>query len=432
MTHLNFLRDGWLDGGHEDEAASLARLKITVGDAVVTRAFSKRGGGETQSLNIPMLPLANYIARQWWSLLYEPSRLHNDPEFAARHRLDLPMHGYVFPALALCSAGGRAVLVDWAPLENEHSPLRFLTEPPPEPVQVARDGVEPVLMDVVESTLERLSVQSRGRERLAEDWRRIRESLAKPEQAAYCMAAGRLGVDPYDPEAPNIVELANGLSEELFSDVSDAVGISRVREATTWTRDVESRLASRAKIDVAAFGEPPQDDLGKSPGEIGNRAAVELRLRLGLNALAPASARELFGRGNIELSDDGPLPITGLVYRENEVAYIGAVARTARQRFFRAFAATYIAWSSNPGDRRAGTTAYTRRQQSSRAFAAEMVAPQQYLLARARDGAFTEEDIEEEAGRLIAPYDTVMWQAQRAGVELWGVERPTQRRNIFF
>jgi len=116
MTELDFNRDGWIDGSLEDagERATFTRLKITAGDPVLTRAFSKRGGGETVALNVPILPLANYIAETWWPLLYGPSRPHLDKHFPAPHRLDLPMHGYVFPALALCSAGNDALLVDWA------------------------------------------------------------------------------------------------------------------------------------------------------------------------------------------------------------------------------------------------------------------------------------------------------------------------------
>jgi hypothetical protein len=65
---------------------------------VLTRAFSKHGGGETEAMNLPLLPLASYIAKTWWPLLYEPLRTHRDETFLARHRLDLPMHGYVGPS----------------------------------------------------------------------------------------------------------------------------------------------------------------------------------------------------------------------------------------------------------------------------------------------------------------------------------------------
>ena len=75
------------------------------------------------------------------------------------------MHGYVFPALALCSAGDDALLVDWAQLENEYAPFKFLTSPPREPLQFSRESTEPMLMDLVESALARLSSGSRAHTR---------------------------------------------------------------------------------------------------------------------------------------------------------------------------------------------------------------------------------------------------------------------------
>jgi hypothetical protein len=65
------------------------------------------------------------------------------------------MHGYVFPALAICSAGDEAVLADWILQEDEYSPIEFRTSPPVEPVSLARSDVESSLMDLVETTLDR-------------------------------------------------------------------------------------------------------------------------------------------------------------------------------------------------------------------------------------------------------------------------------------
>ncbi len=438
MTELNFIRDGWIDGSLEDagERATFTRLKVTAGDTVLTRAFSKRGGGETEALNVPILPLANYIAEMWWPLLYEPPRPHLDKNFPARHRLDLPMHGYVFPALALCSAGNDALLVDWDQLENEYSPFKFLTFPPRDQLQISRESTEPTLMDLVESALARLSSGSRAYEELSGNWNRVKESLEKEAQSAYCMTAGRLGIDPYDPEAPDIGDLAEGLPDELINDISDAIEVSQLVETAEWTREAKSALTSCPTIDVAAFGEPPQDDLRIAPGEIGFRAAVGLRARLGLGLKNPRKAvDDLLGgvasKGSV-LTEKGPAPMTGLIHRANGVAHIGTVARSARQRRFRACAAAYIAWFSKSGDVRAGTVAFTRQQQASRAFAAEIVAPRQYLFERAKSEGLTEEDLEEEAGKLIAPYETVLWQAWRGGVSLWDVELRTPRRNFFF
>lgn len=437
MTELRFIRDGWIDGDlGADEGATYTRLKVMVGKAVLTRAFSKRGGGETEALNLPLFPLASYIAKLWWPLLYEPLRAQDDRSFLARHRLDLPMHGYIFPALGLCSAGDNALLVDWAVLDNDFSPLKFLTSALKEPVQVTRESIEPELMDIVESVLCRLNSRSAAHQELEANWNRVRESLGNPHQAAYCMAAGRLGIDPYDPEAPDIGKFAESMPEALFNDISEAANVAQLASTAQWTQEVSEALDSYPIVNVEDFGEPPLDDLAISAGEVGFRAAKNLRSRLGFSDSNPRKmVEELLGAADTNasvLAKRGPGSMTGLAHRTNGVARIGTIAASARQRHFRACAATYIAWCSNPGDLRAGTVALTRRQQASRAFAAELVAPVSYLKERAGETGFTEDDIEVEAGTLIAPHDTVLWQAWRAGVPLPDVEPRAPKRNSFF
>lgn len=438
MTALKFLRDGWIDSdiGDADERQTFTRLKITAGNVIVTRAFSKRGGGETEALNVPLFPLADFIAKLWWPLLYEPVRPQPQKAFAARHRLDLPMHGYAFPAVGLCSAGDDAVVVDWAVIDNDHSPLKFLTNPSREPLQISRDDIEPELMDLVESALARLHTGSRAHAALTDNWARVRETLESSDQINYCTAAGRLGVDPYDPEGVDVGQFVGNLPEDLFNDISEASDLSRIADTTKWAEEVRDTLDGCPTIDVEAFGQPPRDDLHGPPGDLGVRAARMLRQRLGLPDNDPKRATAaILGDADSNagvLTRRGPDRMTGLTHRTNGVAHIGTIASSARQRHFRACSAAYIAWCSDPGDLRAGTVALTRRQQASRAFAAELVAPVSYLVERGGTSGFTEEDIEQEAGTLIAPHDTVMWQAWRGGVPLLDVEPRVPRRNTFF
>lgn len=438
MTELKFHRDGWLqaDVDSDDEFATLTRLKVSVGKSILTRTYSKRGGGESDALNVPLLPLANHLARVWWPLLYEPQRPTNDAAFLARHRLDLPMHGFVFPALAMCSAGDEAVLVDWELGDSEHSPVEFLCPSPAEPIQIDREGAEPVLMDVVETVLARLSPSSKSYADLKENWDRVSESMSTEGELSYCRAAGRLGFDPYDPDTPDLTVFVGDLPTDLFNDISDAADLTWLREATSWASEARHRLSSCPQVDVAAFGAPPVDSLNAPAWAVGREAARQLRSRLKLNQFKPKKAvAELLGAAvspQHALAEKGPAAMTGLVNRTNGMANIGAVAHTSRQQRFRACAAAYIAWCTDPGEERAGTVALTRRQQASRAFAAEMLAPQEVLIERAHQRGFTSDDLEEEASDLIAPYETVLWQAWRANIPLVGVELPPPRRAGLF
>jgi hypothetical protein len=434
MTRISFGRDGWLEGRLDDadEDATFTRLKITVGEAILTKAFSKRGGGESDALNLPLLPLAAFLARTWWPLLNEPLRAGEDRHFPARHRLDLPMHGYVFPALAICSAGEEAMLADWALAADEHAPIEFLTSAPKEPVQLGRTQVETTLMDLVEATLSRLPATSAASSSLREDWGRVIETMSRPGELAYCVAAGRLGLDPYDEDTPDLARFSSHLSEDLFNDITDASALPGLAETTDWTRDARAGLDHCPQVDIAALGEAPRDSLTQPAWAVGANAARAVRARLGLD---PMKAKEAVGQlladavnSKAALARGGPSAMTALVHRTNGVARIGAVARSARQQRFRACAAVYIAWCSKPGEERAGTIALTRRQQASRSFAAEMLAPQQLLIERANGRGFTADDLEAQASRLISPYDTVLWQSVRAGIPLWDVDLPAPKR----
>lgn len=422
-------RDGWLNFALEDdgEGATVTRLKISAGDAVITRSISKRAGGESEAVNVSLLPLAEFLADAWWPLLYEPLRPSFTRAFRIRHRLDSGMRGYAFPALALCSGGENAVALDWANLELVHSPLSFLTVPPVEPIQLDRQQAEFVLMDLVEVVLERLPESGARRQKLWEAWERVRESMADPEELGYCIAAGRLGLDPYDPEGPDLERMTRGLSDELFRDLSEVVELDQLAVASDWLRNLEPRLALFPEIELGAFGSPVADDLNCPAWAAGEASAIELRAHTGYRGETPRrTVDELFGPAifGARSTEEGPQALTGVARRLDHSARIALIAKSARQRRFRACSAGYIAWTSGPGEDRAATEAITRRQQASRAFAAEMLAPRDVLLEMAPRYGFDSDDLETIASDFICPYPTVMWQAHRAGIPLRGVELP--------
>ena len=427
---LNIRCDGWLNYLPDDdgEGTVATRLRICVGEYLVTRNISKRGGGESEAINVSLLPLAEFLTNAWWPLLYEPLRPSFTREFQVRHRLDTGMRGYSFPALALCSAGESSVVIDWATIENPHSTISFLTLPPAEPVQLDRQQVEFALMDLVESVLERLDKANYRRQSLREAWNRIQTTMAEPEELAYCVAAGRLGLDPYDSGAPDLAQLAEGISDELFGDLTDAVELDELGAAADWLREIEPRLALFPEVELRGFGNPVGDNLDSPAWATGEASAISLLTNSGLRTLHPRRAVEellgdaIFARGVAR--EDGPKSLTAITRRLESSALIATIARSARQRRFRACAATYLAWTSLPGEDRAATEAITRRQQASRAFAAEMLAPKDALLERANRSGFDSDDLEELASDFVCPYPTVMWQAHRAGIPLRGVELP--------
>lgn len=430
---LVFHRDGWPNASSADaESSTVTRLRISVLGELLTRNVSKRGGGESNAINTSLLPLGEFLANNWWALLHEPLRPTVTDAFRVRHRLDSGMPGYAFPAIALWSGGEQTIMADWAPFENPFSTVSFLTSRPIEPVQLGRNAVEDSLLDLVETIVERACGARQGADNIAEAWDRVRRSIANPDEYSYCVAAGRLGLDPYDPNALDLTALADGISETLFRDISEIVEAEDLAIATPWIREAETRLKLFPETDLSYFGQPAADDLNDAAWVAGVASAALVRARGGISWDNPrAAVDELFGPAMAEsgeLSSSGPEGITGLSQRLDRSARIGTVAGSARQRRFRACSAIYMAWNADDGEDRAATNALTRRQQAGRAFAAEMLAPQSALLARATHSGFDDDDLWNLASEFFCPYQTVMWQSYRAGIPLRGIEIPRMNR----
>jgi len=432
MKQFEIHRDGWLEDGLDDgdEARTFARVRISVGTTILTRNLSGRGGGTSEAVNVPLLPFAQSLADSWWPLLYEPFRSGAGSAFKARHRLDVPMHGYIFPKVALCSGGSETLLTAWAQSPEEHARIEFLAPAStnPDVLVLARDQVEEQLMDVVEAVLERLNAKSASYNKLAAAWDRVQASISDHDELAYCRAAGRLGLDPYDPSSPDLTEFTADISNTVFEDISDAVFVEELLETTAWVRDASVAWRQAPQIEVGAFGDFPGDLFDRPPWEVGNLAAETLRNNTGFDGDSPRKYLEqLFGRVLLVKSasfEKAPASIAALIARDNSTAKLATVARTAREQRFKACSAAYIAWKAGSGEDRASTPAFTRHQQASRAFAAELLSPRKYLQSRAPKHGFTSDQIEALAGELICPFETVARQAYHAKIPLRGVELP--------
>src|SRR6266849_6559746 len=131
------------------------------------------------------------------------------------------MSGFVFPALTFWSGGDDAVIVETPDVPQPFSELEFLRRSGQGIFHLLRDEIEDDFFTLVSAVVKRVSGDGVGDE-LREGWDRVLESFGDEEERQYCIAAGRLGIDPYDPDAPDISGFADGISESLFADVCDA------------------------------------------------------------------------------------------------------------------------------------------------------------------------------------------------------------------
>ena len=106
-----------------------ASLKIAVGDSVVTRIEDKRAKTVRDFVYVPLYPLAEWLATNWWFLTHEfqnPDR-QGDREFQRRHSLGANREGYAYPDLEVVSSGSRTTLA-WKRCTPQWTRVAFLSQ----------------------------------------------------------------------------------------------------------------------------------------------------------------------------------------------------------------------------------------------------------------------------------------------------------------
>jgi hypothetical protein len=133
---------------------TFCQLSITVDDKNVSE-FSDDQSVLHDHLEILAYFLAEWIAENWWPLLWEPRKSEDAPEeldFVARHSILAAQHGFALPRVQFIPTG-RSILVSAKPRLSPLAEVRFrkggMTSPP-------REEVERELRKFVEATVERL------------------------------------------------------------------------------------------------------------------------------------------------------------------------------------------------------------------------------------------------------------------------------------
>lgn len=111
--------------------ASLASLNILLDDKNLT-AYRTSQGREFNSVRVPTYYLAEWMAENWWALLYEPRKkddldqalVPDDEDFLDRHSMSAAEHGFVLPSIRIVPVG-RAVRVSATPHKAEFADAEF-------------------------------------------------------------------------------------------------------------------------------------------------------------------------------------------------------------------------------------------------------------------------------------------------------------------
>ena len=383
------------------EQQTWAAVRIYVTGRCVTRWLDRDSQQEIDAVYIPAFPLARWVVMNWWALFNEPCHEELPPSphalWTGRERAWLQRHclrsaesGLFLPRLSIWN-NGRYLGANWV-ADTDDS---YLTMPgtflygstAAIDVQEAEDALRSLVGTVlrwIEDSTDPRAV------RLRANWQAI--ANANPQEAAFCQAAGRMGLDPYDISSwpTGLVDLLETLSEENPPPlVTDFLSSAAAEDAAPLWKWVDQ---ARQDGNLGPAAKPPPLPLRLetyAAGQAGVTAAQRLRQQLGIDTpplpSVEAVASEI-GLGPIVFEDYNHLPSMSIRAAVGwqpggKAVVLGPKPPSLEsQRFLLARGLFHATFMCERGARLI-TRTHDWDQQASRGFAAELLAPRDALAA---------------------------------------------------
>ena len=390
-------------------AATWASLRIHAGDTVITRVLDARAKTVRNFVHVPLYPLAEWLATNWWFLTNEygnPAK-EADPAFRRRHALRSGREGYAFPDLEVVSSGARTHLV-WKRNLSPWTKVEFLEEG-----QIWTDSNEfqESCSDLVDQVIRRLLSLGVEGTFLEEEWTAIQ--AGDTDESEFCETTAGLGWDPYDLDDEGralVLRLAEVLNGAVLEEAIAALdpltlttGSAAIANAIEDAKSNGLSLDRLKRIRRQILREADFSKLG--PWDAGYSAARRLRRDLDLDGDPLSTMDEVvkalgedpasLGKVRHPVSFQGAGLVDGVITRgegDNPAfAFRSFHGYNWRFHFCRALAEVL----ASPGTDTLLTRAHSERQQRNRAFSAEFLAPSRGLRKKVSVPVVDAEDIDE-------------------------------------
>ena len=259
VLELDWLdRDGTLG---PELAATFARFQIRVGNDVLTRTIDRETNAVRDFLHVPLYPLAEWLASNWWALRYEPENpaKRARPGFHDRHRLRAGREGYSFPRVELVSSGMRTRIVSATdPMPRPNSDLVYVEQ---RTRWVSTHKLFETLGRLIEQVLRRLASLGVTGTGLEDEWAAIQS--ADDAESSFCRAAARLG------SAGTRMPSTTGNATRCSCSPSGWAGSSTKRRPP-WTRTTPRQVLTQSwkHSKTPSATHLPFDASGRSPGKV--------------------------------------------------------------------------------------------------------------------------------------------------------------------
>jgi hypothetical protein len=167
--------------------ATVCRLAIEVSGKRVTDFVHLREKSFHQEIVMPAYPIAEGLAKRWWSII--GGRSGSVPLRAFRQ-------GFAVPDICF-NFDGRNIEISADPVTYDNPPVAFFERAKE---VVAISSFEEEAGRFIGDVLLQLSRREVSETPLAQRWSDIRKSSQDKDERAFCEAAGALGIDPYTCE----------------------------------------------------------------------------------------------------------------------------------------------------------------------------------------------------------------------------------------
>ena len=370
-------------------SATWASLRILADDSAITWIHDARAQTTREHLFVPLYPLAEWMATNWWFLHHEGRNplKEEDPQFLRRHTVAAGREGYAYPNLTMLSSGSWTHLT-WKRERAPWSRIEFLAEGE---ARVESEQFRGWCADLIDQVVRRLDALSVEGTLLQEEWSAIQ--AADSDEFAFCSTAAQLGWDPYAVDESRqtlVMRLAEQLQGAVFDEAVSALDPKSLQEGCTAITDAiaDSRLHGillegfHQRHEDIPFEDPVMNGY---PWDVGYRWAQALRRNLELDGTPIPTLKALVESiGEAPTDFETKLPIESL---QRAALIDGVITQTDEQQpalgfrhldepaaqfhLCRALAEVLIAPSTDT----LLTRAHSERQQRNRAFAAEFLAP---------------------------------------------------------
>jgi hypothetical protein len=383
-----------------EHRATWALVQIQAGTDYVTLVEDRESGSSRRSIYCPLYPLAEWVVYNWWFLQADarPSgflsqeRGHVNPasrrlpaSVRDRHSIRASGDGFAWPDLLIVPDGGGQTRLVWEPDRPRTSnwPIRFLTRGD---TRIGSEIVQHELELLVSSVLTRLTEQGVTNTVLAKEWQAIQQT--SPEEAEYCLAAARLGLDPYcdsDDYEQEIIQASESLNGDLLTDFLNAVEPSRIKTALSWvlsawhtveraTRTVQSLAPSTDAIYQMRTAAASAGSLAQlPPWDVGYWQARSIRDQVMPDNKAPFPVEHYVPKLTRADADPSVQALGRGAAQRYPLVVIGRSRPPTASRFTLSRALWHCIWDDSPTFM--VTSAHTYPQRVERAFAAELLAP---------------------------------------------------------